>query len=199
MATIRHTHPLDEPRLPSPRVPSLALWGVVAIPSLLQLAAPALLSGLRRDWSLIEAGELWRLGTSAVVQDGGLAGTAFNLVILAVVLLAAQDHWRPARTWATFWVGAVLANIVVGPSLYPVGAGNSMATFILATALATNVLSSHTSRAARVPAMGALACVGFLLLVGDYHGYAALLGLPAGLLRVGKAGPRPGPRPSRSV
>lgn len=179
MAAVRAAHPDDEPRLPRPGRASAVLWCVVVVPSLIQLAHPPLATAFRRDWPLIRGGELWRLVTSMIVQDGGAVGTAFNLTILAVVLLAAQELWPTRWTWPVFWLGGVGANLIVGPSLNPVGAGNSMATFVLATALATSVLARCT---ARVPAAGALACVALMALAGNYHGYAALLGLPIGLM-----------------
>ena len=55
-----------------------------------------------------------------------------------------------------------------------------MATFVLAAAVATTVLA-RSGRAARAPALGALACVALMVIAGDYHGYAALVGLPIGL------------------
>lgn len=176
-----------EPGLPRPRASTVALWCTVAVPSLIQLLVPQLLPALRRDWSLIGEGEVWRLATSAIVQDGGLVGTGFNLLVLAVVALGAQEAWRPARTWATFWLGAVAANCVVGPSLDPVGAGNSMATFVVATGLAGSVLVRRPSREALLPAAAALACVAVMLVAGDPHGWAALLGLLA-ITRTAPAG-----------
>lgn len=186
MATARQMHPEDAPRLPIPNVWSWALWCVVAVPSIAQLAAPQLLDHFRRDWSLITSGQLWRLVTSVVVQDGGPVATGFNLLILAIVLLAAQNYWRPLKTCITFWFGAVSANLIVGPSLHPVGAGNSMATLAVATALALNVVVTRAPFRARAPAIGALACVALLLIVRDYHGYAALPGLLAGLVPAGR-------------
>lgn len=181
MAAVRDAHPDDEPRLPRPRTASAALWCLVAVPSLIQFVYPPLLTALRRDWPLIKDGQLWRLVTSMMVQDGGAVGTAFNLIILAVVLVAAQEVWPARWAWLAFWLGGVAANLVVGPRLNPIGAGNSMATFVLATAAATSVLA-RSSRAARLPAVGALACVALMVLVGNYHGYAALVGLPIGLM-----------------
>ena len=52
---------------------------VVAVPSLVQLTvAPDLLAALERDRGAIADGQVWRLLTSLVVQDGGWAGTVFQ-------------------------------------------------------------------------------------------------------------------------
>ena len=186
MAAIRAANPGGDPRLPRPQVHSLVLWTLVAIPSTVQFFQPALLETLRRDWPLIEQGQVWRLITSTVVQDGGLVGTLFNLSILAIVLLGAQTCWSAPRIWATFWLGAIAANLVVGPSLNPVGAGNSMATFVLAVALAVASVRVRSSRLAMPPAIGALACVAVMVLARNYHGYAALLGIAPGLVPGGR-------------
>jgi hypothetical protein len=91
------------------RVPvlgSTVLWLTVAVPSLLQIAFGDLLGALERDPELIRHhDQWWRLVTSSVVQDGGIAGTLFNLAVLAVVecrqpvvmLLAAVNHDRRGR------------------------------------------------------------------------------------------------------
>ncbi|HIY41626.1 MAG TPA: rhomboid family intramembrane serine protease [Candidatus Nocardiopsis merdipullorum] len=182
MASLRSREHGSERPLPRPSAMTMLLWCVVAIPGFLQLVEPQLLSLLRRDWPLIMEGQAWRLVSSVVVQDGGLVGMVFNLTILAFVILGTQDRWSSARTWVTFWVGALIANCIVGPSLNPSGAGSSMATFIVATALATRVLLSRPPRQALVLAAGALACVAYMIAAGNYHGFAALVGTAAGLV-----------------
>ena len=47
---------------------------IVGIPTLAQFTvAPWLLNSLERNWTLIARGQVWRLLTSLVVQDGGVA------------------------------------------------------------------------------------------------------------------------------
>lgn len=54
---------------------------IVGIATLAQFTvAPWLLNSLERNWTLIARGQVWRLLTSLVVQDGGVAGAVFNLV-----------------------------------------------------------------------------------------------------------------------
>ena len=165
---------------PRPTNSTLLLWLLVAVPTLLQAALPGLRAALQRDWPLVADGQVWRLLTSVVVQDGGLMGAVFNLFALAVVALGAQELWSAARTWATFWLGAVGCNLVVGPGLEPVGAGSSMATFVLGCALVGNALLGFARRRALVPAVVALACVVVISVGQDYHAVACLLGLAAG-------------------
>ncbi|AZZ41737.1 hypothetical protein C0Z11_04965 [Acidipropionibacterium jensenii] len=54
-----------------PRPFTAVLWLLAVVPSLVQLAVPALLPALERDWARIGSGQLWRLVTSVIVQDGG--------------------------------------------------------------------------------------------------------------------------------
>lgn len=182
-------------REPSPARPSAAavrLWLVVAVPSLVQLAVPELLPALERDAGLIRAGQVWRLVTSAVVQDGGLVGTVSNLVILAITVVAAERYWGGRRTWATFWVAVVGADLLV-LGVEPVGGGNSMATLALACAVASNALASPSRRWARPPAVGVLVAVGVIAAAGNYHAVACALGLLLGLV------PPRGPRTDSSA
>src|SRR5699024_6232591 len=74
-------------RFPRPTIWGMGLWGVVAVPSLLQFAVPAMYDAGRRDPSAISGGQWWRLITSMVLQDGGWLGAAFNLLTLAISVL----------------------------------------------------------------------------------------------------------------
>jgi len=72
---------------------------IVGIPTLAQFTvAPMLLENLERNWTVIARGQIWRLLTSLVVQDGGLVGAIFNLVALAVIGVAAEQVWG-AKRW----------------------------------------------------------------------------------------------------
>lgn len=149
---------VDVPRLMRPRPWAVALWCLVAVPSLVQVAAaPALLEWGQRESSAIAGGQWWRLVTAIFLQDGGWAGTAFNLAILAVTLVLVGAVWRGLPAVLVFLVGGVLANVLTWLVLDQTGAGNSMATLCLLAA-ATVVL----------------------LAVGDQHGLALALGLAAG-------------------
>jgi hypothetical protein len=65
---------------------------VVGIPTLAQFTvAPWLFENLQRDWTLIGRGQVWRLLTALVVQDGGLVGALFNLLALAAIGVAAEQ------------------------------------------------------------------------------------------------------------
>ncbi len=176
-----------------PRASTALLWLAVVVPSLVQLVTPSLLPALERDWSRILTGQVWRLITSVVVQDGGVPGLVFNLFCLTLVLLAAQRYWSGARVWITFWAGAAVSNLAVGPHLQPVGGGNSMAVFALGSAIVSNLLLSRPDRRAVVWAAAAVACAALMAVGRDYHAASCAVGLLAGLVppygrRVGRAG-----------
>ena len=166
-----------------PPVAAVALWLIVAIPSLLQFAFPGLLDALERDPDQIrQRGQWWRLFTSAVVQDGGIAGTVFNLVILAIVGVVAIRAWGSVRGLIIFTVGVVgfdLATTFAWPS---VGAGNSAATFTLAASLTGLAVVNVRERVVVVLGAVTAGCGIFLLALEDAHGSAVLGGLVIGLV-----------------
>lgn len=165
-----------------PRASTAALWLIVLVPSLVQLLVPAMLSGLRRDWPRILDGQIWRLVTSVVVQDGGVAGLLFNASCLTLVLLGAQLYWSGIRIWTTFWAGAIVSNLAVGPDLQPTGAGSSMAAFVLGSAIAANALCARQRLRAVGWAWVVVGCAAVMVVGRDYHAVACAVGLLAGLL-----------------
>jgi membrane associated rhomboid family serine protease len=166
-----------------PPAAAVALWLIVAIPSLLQLAFPGLLHALERDPDQIgQHGQWWRLVSSAVVQDGGLAGTVFNLVILAVVGVVAIRAWGSVRGLVIFAVGVVGFNLATTFAWPSVGAGNSAATFTLAASVTGLAVVKVRDRAVVVLGAVTAGCGIFLLALADAHGSAVLGGLVIGVL-----------------
>ena len=176
------------------RMAAAGLWLVVAVPSGIELMWPPIYDTLSRQPQLVREGQWWRLLTSVVVQDGGVAGTVFNLAVLAVVAVVATDLWGPASTTALFVVGAVQFNVLALYFSAPPGGGNSGATFFLATSLVGLLLVRH--RSARVWVTGAVVMLDglLLLLLHDAHGAPILAGVVAG---AAGAFPRHAPRPAR--
>lgn len=164
-------------RLPVATLVSLLLVGV---PTLVQLTVrPGLLGAWERNWPLLLDGQWWRLVTSLTVQDGGASGAVLNLVSLAVVGVLAERAWG-ARRFALIGLVAGVGAQFWGAVVQPVGAGNSVVVFGLAAASAV-VAVVRGPVLARVA--GALALVGglALLVLGDLHGGAALLGALVGV------------------
>ena len=112
--------------------------------------------------------------TSLVVQDGGLAGTVFNLVSLFVIGSAAEAAWG-VRRWVVLALGSGVGAQLWGWLVQPVGGGNSVAVFGLAASLAVLALRRGTD-VQRLLAVISLLAAMFLLLSGDIHGGAAAIG-----------------------
>ncbi|WP_219465951.1 rhomboid family intramembrane serine protease [Nonomuraea rhizosphaerae] len=116
-------------------VTTAALFTVTAVPSVAQFFVTGLEPALMRDPAAVRAGEWWRLGTSLVVQDGGVFGTLFNLAFLAVLGYLAERSLGPGRCLLLYAAGAV-AGQAAGMLFAQPGAGNSIALCGLAAGLA---------------------------------------------------------------
>ena len=148
---------------------------VIGTVSVLQLTAfPGLLGALRRDRSAIADGQLWRLVTSLVVQDGGWPGTVFNLATLVVVGSVAESLWS-RRRWVLIALTAGIGAQFWGLVVQPTGAGNSVLVFGLAASVLVRALRQGPLPSRALAVVGLLA--GTVLLVGgDLHGGAVAIG-----------------------
>ena len=154
---------------------------VVGIPTLAQFTvAPWLLDQLERNWTLIGRGQIWRVLTSLVVQDGGLAGAIFNLIALAAIGVVAEQVWG-AKRWTAIALAAGLGAQFWGIIVQPVGAGNSAAVFGLAASMAVLAVLRGVG-IQRVVGLISLAGAAVLLVMGDIHGGAATIGAVLGLV-----------------
>lgn len=136
---------------------------VTAVPSVLGLVVPAVEVALRRDGPAIDHGEVWRLVTALVVQDGGIAGTVFNLAGLAVVGVLAE-RLLSRRDWLIAYLTAALVGELVGwGGWQPVGAGNSIAVCGLAGMLALGLAQS--GRMDRPALAGAAAVISWSVIL----------------------------------
>lgn len=161
---------------------ALAIWLVVAIPSLAQAMDPALLPALWRDpQRVLGQGEAWRALTSGVVQDGGTAGTLFNLAILAVVAPVGVRAWGIGRAVLILVVAQLVFGVAATVLVPQPGAGNSAATFALATSLAGRALVAVPDPGVRARAAGVAVISVACLVLGDAHGIAMLTGLALGV------------------
>lgn len=165
-----------------PQPAAVALWLTVAIPSVIGLVWSPLTEALRRDPERIRDGQIWRLLTSAVVQDGGVLGTGSNLVYLAVAAVLAVALWGPVRAVLLFVVGAVAFNIVFTYGWQAVGAGNSAATFFLAASTVGLLAVRAWGRTAAIGAAIEAVIGAILLVLDDGHAIAVLGGLVVGLV-----------------
>ncbi len=160
---------------------AVGIWLLVAVPSVLQSALPDLLLGLRRDPNLIlNGGEPWRVVTSLVVQDGGLAGTVFNLVVLAIVAVLAVRVWGTMRSVAILLAGQLLFGTLATFVSTDLGAGNSGATFALAASFAGLALLCRPEPTLLIRSVGVILIALVSIWLGDAHGLAMLGGVGIG-------------------
>jgi len=147
----------------------------IAIPSVLQFPFPALLSTLQRDYERFLNGDWWRLVTPLFVQDGGVSGTIFNLIGLALVGSVAERIWSARSMLLIFFIGGIIGEIA-GFVWQPIGAGNSIGNFSLAASIAVASLARNPPRPVQILAILALGADGILLGLQDIHGAAAMIG-----------------------
>ena len=123
-------------------IATITLFAVTATVSVVGLAVPTVTAALERYPTVLH-GEPWRLLTSLLVQDGGVAGTASNLLFLAVLGAAVEQVVSRPRMLLCYLLAGV-AGQITGLLWQPFGAGNSVAVCGLAGVLAWSV----TDRAA---------------------------------------------------
>lgn len=170
---------------PTPRAISpitAALCCCVAIPSFAQFAFPGLFLALRRDADrILHHGQWWRVATSLVVQDGGVAGTVFNLVWL-VGLAALATTLLGDRDLLILFGGGGIVGELVALRWQPIGAGNSVGNLGLAGGILALAVLHGTNLSIRLIAGCGIALGVILLIQRDIHGAALLAGVAIGLL-----------------
>ncbi|MFT3925083.1 MAG: rhomboid family intramembrane serine protease [Myxococcales bacterium] len=158
---------------PWPRCTFVGLL-LIGLPTLLQFTGlPELLPWLERNGDAVARGELWRLLSAALVQDGGPPGALFNLSALLLVGSVAE-RWLSAGRWLSVALTGSLVGNLAGLLWQPVGAGNSALVFGLAGSLGTLCLRARVAGSAWLALSFAAALA--LLLDRDLHGAAACAG-----------------------
>jgi membrane associated rhomboid family serine protease len=177
----------------APPVASILFLLAVTVCSLVQLGYPGLRDALQVDRHRIAGGQVWRLLTGVLVQNGGVAGTVFNLVTLAVLGVIAELAFGRARWLVLAGAGTVVLSTMAAVTL-PTEAGNSGVVFTLAGGVAVLAIrearrggdrragDAETAREARRAGFIVLGLGAVLLALGNGHGYAVLLGAVVGAL-----------------
>jgi len=159
---------------------TLLLFAMIATPTLFQISFPVILSALERDCARFLSGEWWRVITPLFVQDGGVAGSIFNLVSLLLVGAVSERLWGSRRMLVIFFGGGVVGEVVAF-AWQPIGAGNSVGNLSLAASVAVTCLARRAGRMTRAIALLALSADAVLVVLKDIHGAAALAGAILGL------------------
>lgn len=164
---------------------TLAVLVVTAAVNIAGLAAHGVLTGLERTPAGLH-GDWWRTGTSLFVQDGGLVGTASNLLFLAVIgAMAEQVMSRPR--WLLHYFGVGLLTELIAYAWQPTGGGNSIAICGLAGGLALALWRADP----RLPNLTAPALMIWSgVLLATLSSAASIPGIVAGAIAAGlvKAG-----------
>lgn len=131
----------------------------------------------------------WRVVTSVFMQNGGVAGTAWNIATLAVMAALAEWFWGPYLMVALFTAGILLPqhlDSLVGESGCASSdprnfAGSSGATYFLAATLAAALLLRTTAAKERLLAL-AVPALGLALWFAQSngHGLVAVYGFALG-------------------
>jgi membrane associated rhomboid family serine protease len=171
-------------RRSTPGFPWLSAGTVLLVAAMLalQLHYPVLLERLSRTPALVE-GEIWRAVTAIFVQDGGLAGGLFNLVLLLAIGPLAEARLG-AGCWAITYFGGGVATEFLAIAWQPYGAGNSIACFALAGTLIITGAASRRGWLAIGSAVIATAAMFALLAARDIHGLGFLAGAAIGAVLV---------------
>jgi hypothetical protein len=157
---------------------------VVGLPSLLQYVWPVLARTLARNPDLtLHSGQWWRVLTALLAQDGGLAGSIFNLIVVACVTLIGEWVWGRWRTIVLFLSPSIVLNLLAIVLWHASGGGSSFASDGLLMSLCGLALLTLRDRIAKI-CSGAAILVGIALIVflDDAHGVALLLGAALGIL-----------------
>lgn len=161
---------------------------VLTVFGIMQAFSPLLQTLLERNMVLIFSGQWWRLFTSLLVQDGGLAGTIFNIIALLIIGSLAEQSWKRFEWLVIFLIGGILTNCL---ALFwqPIGAGNSIANFSLAGSLFMLSFFVHKQKFSQIISILGVILALVLLCMHDIHGIAVFIGMIIGLLLSWKTRP----------
>ncbi|WP_016932052.1 hypothetical protein, partial [Rhodococcus sp. R1101] len=146
-----------------------------------RLIFPELLDLFRRQpVRTRDAGEWWRVLAAGLVEDGGVLLTVVNLVLLAVVSVAIVRVWGWYRAIGLFVVGQLLWGLFTTFVFPSDGAGTTGATLASAATLAGLWPVVGATRPLLVASAATFVLGVVLVVAGDAHGVAILIGMLLG-------------------
>ncbi len=161
---------------------TLVLAAVTAVISILGNLNPDILAALGRDRDALLSGQWWRLVTPLFVQDGGWAGTVFNLVALLIVGAIAETLYGRGVLVGVYFAAGVVSEIAGYTILQHQGfAGNSVADLGLAALCLVTYLVGLRPLPRVLGGIGLLAGAA-LIVTANLHGVGFAVGAVAGLV-----------------
>lgn len=161
---------------------TLVLAAVTAVVSILGNLNPDILAALGRDRDALLAGQWWRLITPLFVQDGGWAGTVFNLVALLIIGSFAESLYGRGVLVGVYFAAGLVSEVAAYTILQHQGfAGNSVADLgLTALCLTTYVVGSVALP--RVLGVVGLLAGAALIVTANLHGVGFAVGAAAALV-----------------
>lgn len=158
---------------------ALILTVLIGVPSLLQFALPQITNALSRKPDLELQGQWWRVVTAIAAQDGGLEGAIFNLVVVGVVTVLGERAWGSWRMLVLFLAPSITLNLLAVLWNAP-GGGSSFASDGLLLSMCALGILTRRDWLFWFGSMVPLAAAIVLVIAGDAHGLAMLIGAGLG-------------------
>lgn len=159
---------------------TLSVAGVTLAVSTAGNLNPEVLGALDRNRDLLLAGQLWRLMTPLFVQDGGWAGTVFNIATLIAVGAFAESLHHGRALLSVYFLSSFISEVVAYTFLPHQGfAGNSVGNMGVA-ALVLIASAAVPGFPGRLIAAAGVAAGLTLLVTGNLHGIGFTVGVIAG-------------------
>lgn len=166
---------------------TITLAIMTCITSTLGNVFPAVLDALDRDRSLLLDGQWWRIVTPLFVQDGGWAGTIFNIVALLVLGAFVESLYSQRTLIIVYFAVGLISEAFAYTLLQHQGfAGNSVAVMGLAGLIGVTCVRSGPAPARIIGAIVLLAGI-VLISAANLHGIGVAAGAIIGLLASDRA------------
>jgi membrane associated rhomboid family serine protease len=153
------------------------LFSVILLLCLIfQVIFPDILLKFQRNTTLIHEGEWWRICTALFFQDGFIFGGVTNIIFLLMIGTVAEQIISRAAWITVYLLTGCLAELV---AMYwqPIGAGNSIAYFGLASTIVLYIILKKRKGLAMYAAIISVVSATLLLIRTDIHGAAFFIGL----------------------
>ncbi len=161
---------------------TVILAGVTLVVSVAGNLDQAILDALARNREQLLSGELWRIFTPLFVQDGGWAGTIFNLVSLLFIGAVTEIAFGRKTLLLTYFTAGLASEIAAYTFLQHQGfAGNSVAVLGLA-GLCLVTFAARERTFTRALAIVGLLAGATLLVTGNLHGIGFATGAIVGIV-----------------